>query len=276
MEAAEEKIKKDQLDKDELVGFIGYLDDLLKKAEKADAVVDVVGGIEFSYCPACLSSLLPAKGDGHCVLCGSTIDPEREKSRYLQIRLDLALQLKESRQLLDDRQKDIEQGERVARELRRNYREVTSEYSVKYELAASPLESFVGERYQRLGQIDREISRYEELRAIATQIDVLRQSVARVEGDIQALEVRQKALEASSSRRRSQALTLVSSKAIAMLKADLPRQKEFLAARSVVLNFRDNSILVDGQLNFAESSNVVAKNSAILAILQAALDDQLF
>jgi uncharacterized Zn finger protein (UPF0148 family) len=273
----EDKIKRDQLDKRELIDFIAYLEELLGKAEKADAVAEVVGGIEFSHCPACLNALMPTKGEHLCVVCGNAIDPEREKSRYLQIRLDLALQLKESKQLLSERDKEIDNDEAAAREARRLYREASSEYSVRFELAATPLESYVAERYQRLGQIDREISRYEELRAIASELDDLRAALAVVDRDIETLEARQKALEASSRKRRSQALTAVSDSAVLMLKADLPRQKEFQLAKNVVLNFGDNSILVDGQLNFAESSNVVAKNSAVFALLLAALgDDQFF
>ena len=42
------------------------------------------------------------------------------------------------------------------------------------------------------------------------------------------------------------------------------------------MNFRDNSILVDGDLNFAESSNVIVKNSVILALFAAAAEDKEF
>lgn len=60
------------------------------------------------------------------------------------------------------------------------------------------------------------------------------------------------------------------------LRQDLDRQDEFRHADSVEVNFRDDSILVDGDLNFAESSNVIVKNSAILALFAAATEDEEF
>jgi hypothetical protein len=41
----------------------------------------------------------------------------------------------------------------------------------------------------------------------------------------------------------------------------------------VVLAFSDDAILVDGSANFAESSNVILKNTAILALFSAATLD---
>jgi hypothetical protein len=48
-------------------------------------------------------------------------------------------------------------------------------------------------------------------------------------------------------------------------------------ARQVTLNFGDDLVLVDGEANFAESSNVILKNSAILSLFSAAtLDGEFF
>jgi hypothetical protein len=44
----------------------------------------------------------------------------------------------------------------------------------------------------------------------------------------------------------------------------------------VTVNFGDDAILVDGKLNFAESSNVVLKNTALLSIFSAATLDEEF
>lgn len=154
--------------------------------------------------------------------------------------------------------------------------EKLSEFSERYEISNGPRESFLAERNQRLGQIDRELLELSRLRERASELEELSARKAEVQVSIDKYKDRQKALEAASAKRRRTALTRVSEKAKSFLRQDLDRQDEFRQAKSVEVNFRDNSILTDGDLNFAESSNVIAKNSVILALFSAALEDKNF
>jgi hypothetical protein len=61
-----------------------------------------------------------------------------------------------------------------------------------------------------------------------------------------------------------------------VLRQDLERQAEFRRAENVSLNFGDNSVQVDGELNFAESSNVIVKNATIFSLLLAATQNLSF
>ena len=61
-----------------------------------------------------------------------------------------------------------------------------------------------------------------------------------------------------------------------MLRSDLDRQPEFKSPKLIELNFRDDAMFVDGQMNFAESSNVFLKNTAIFSLFMAAGNDELF
>jgi hypothetical protein len=97
-----------------------------------------------------------------------------------------------------------------------------------------------------------------------------------VQEQIDRLKNRQAALEVASQRRRSQALTRVSETAKGILRQDLDRQDEFRNANSVKVDFGDNTTLVGGELNFAESSNVIVKNAAILSLMLAATEDEEF
>ena len=191
-------------------------------------------------------------------------------------RLDLDIQIRESRQLLDDKESGTSHAKRELRRLRSDYQEQLSEFTVRYEISNGPRESFVAERYQRLGQIDRELTQLSHLRERAGELEDVSARKAAVQAEIDKKKDRQKALEAASARRRRIALTHVSEKAKSFLRQDLDRQDEFRHADSVEVNFRDNSILVDGDLNFAESSNVIVKNSVILALFAAAVEDEEF
>lgn len=272
----EQNLHINELEIADLTSFLEYLEDLAEKLPRAQASSDIVGNIDFTHCPACLAPLSGSQGPDHCVLCGAETDPEHERSRYLQIKMDLDIQIRESRQLLEEKKRSSANIERDLRHLRREYQEQLSEYTVRYEMTTSPRDSFVAERYQRLGRIDRERTELARLRERALEIQALSEEKAALQEQINRLKDRQKALETASEQRRRQALTHVSETAKGILRQDLDRQDEFRNAQSVAVNFGDNSVLVDGELNFAESSNVIVKNAAILSLLLAATQDEKF
>ncbi len=273
---AEQTIQINELEIADLRSFLTYLEELSEKLPKALTSSEIVGKIEFTHCPACLALLSSRDDPDHCILCEAETQPEHERSRYLQIKMDIDIQIRESKQLLSEREGNSNYVAKKLRKLRQTYQDQLSEFSVRFELSTSPRDSFVAERYQRLGQIDREIRELNRLKDRVSTIQSLTEQKAKVQEQISLLKDRQKALETASAIRRKKALTLVSEKAKQYLKDDLDRQDEFKRAQSVEVNFRDNSILVDGELNFAESSNVVVKNSAILALLSAATMDSNF
>jgi uncharacterized Zn finger protein (UPF0148 family) len=272
----EQELQVSDLEAGDLTEFIEYLEELSDKLPKAETASEIVGNIEFTHCPACLKPLMPEKGADHCVVCGAETDPEAERSRYLQIKMDIDIQLRESRQLVDDKTQTSVHLQRDLRRARKEYEAKLSEFTVKYDVSTSPRESFVAERYQRLGQIDGERRELERLRERVIEIEALIVEKEELQNVINRLKARQEALELQSRKRRGVALANVSEHAKSILRQDLERQSEFQTAQHVSVNFGDNSVLVDGDLNFAESSNVIVKNAAILSLLLAALDDKKF
>ncbi|OYQ37008.1 hypothetical protein CHU93_00710 [Sandarakinorhabdus cyanobacteriorum] len=57
---------------------------------------------------------------------------------------------------------------------------------------------------------------------------------------------------------------------------DNNHQPEFENAQTVSVSFTDDAMIVDGDMNFAESSNVVLKNACVLSLLLAAGNDPKF
>ena len=274
--SSEERAHVIELEVADLQKFLEYLSELYDKVGRAEGSSDIVGSIDFTHCPACLRALTDDHGDHHCVLCGAPTDPEQERSRYLQIKTDLEIQLRESRQLLEEKTSDLNHLGKNIRAFKRAYQELLSDYAVRFQYSTSPRESFVAQRFQRLGQIDRERSELDRLRERATEIELLSAEKAELQSRVERLSDRLKSLEAASQLRRSQALTRVSEQAKNLLRRDLDRQVEFRNPQTVDVNFGDNSVLVDGELNFAESSNVIVKNSAISSLLFAACADGAF
>jgi hypothetical protein len=272
----EQRSQVNQLEINDLQRFLEYLEELSQKLPRAQASSDIIGNIEFTHCPACLTVLAGDKGVEHCVICGAKTDPEQERSRYLQIKTDLDIQVRESRQLLEEKEQAALQIDRGLRATRRDYQDKLSEFTVKYDVSTSPRESFVAQRHQRIGQIDREGAELSRLRERVLEIEKISAEKAQLQEQITRLKDRHSALQLAGRSRKAQALSLVSQIARNILRQDLERQAEFRSAGSVSINFADNSVQVDGELNFAESSNVIVKNTTILSLLLAATEDEKF
>ena len=101
----EETLHVNELEAADLGSFIEYLEELSEKLPRAQAAADVIGNIEFSHCPACLAELNANADPSHCVVCGAETDPQQARARYLQIKLDIDIQSRESRQLLEDKRR---------------------------------------------------------------------------------------------------------------------------------------------------------------------------
>lgn len=269
-------INRNELELSELEEFLQYLGDLLQKVGLAEKTFRAIGGIEFTHCPACLTDL-PVTSDAHkCNVCGAPTNPDEDKARYNQVRLDLEIQTRESKQLVEEKSVSQNRSKAELRRLNKNYAQELSEFSINYDVSTSPREAFLAARNQRLGQIDREIEYFVRALEIAEQIQRLSARKAELQGEIQKLKDRREALTAQAGKRRSKALTEISDIAAGLLKRDLDRQAEFKAAQQVTLNFRDDAIFVDGKMNFAESSNVFLKNAAIFGMFLAAGRDAQF
>ena len=260
----------------EIGEFVDFLGELKEKVGFAEATFDSIGSIEFTHCPACGQELDADTPKAHCVVCKAPIDLEKEGARYNQIRLDLEIQARESRQLIGQKQDERRATQSELRRLRREHEKGFSEFDLRYAGANGPREAFLASRISRLGHIEAEIEFLQKSLDLAVQIAELLEARIALAARIESLRAREEALRSEAEKRRPKALSLVSEFAASILRADLDRQAEFSGAGSVAVDFRSDSISVDGSVNFAESSNVFLKNSAVLGLLLAAGTDDEF
>ena len=170
---------------------------------------------------------------------------------------------------LDNMQADL-------RSTRREYSAALTDFSGRYDIANSPRESFLAERNKLVGKLEHELSFLEELRATLGRIDQLSKERAGLNDQIDQLEARLRSLQAKSTARTRKAMSSVSAIGRQLLKRDLRREDSFENPELFAVSFGDDAMLVDGKMNFAESSNVVLKNTAILSLFLAACYDQDF
>lgn len=254
----------------EIEQFSKHLTDQLAALNAAENMSDRLGTIEFQYCPACLKPLEVGVDEKRCILCCQEIDEERSKSKYLDLKIDNELQIRESRQLLSSKKSQLSEIERGLRGKRREYALAVADFSARYDVSNSPRESFLAERNKLVGALDQELEYLEELRATVDSIDQLSKQRAMLNDEIDKIESQLKSITAKNTARYRKSMELVSAIGCQILKQDLEREDTFENPESLLLNFGDDAMLVDGKMNFAESSNVILKNTAILSLFLAA------
>ena len=260
----------------EIGEFVGFLGELKEKVGFAEATFNSIGSIEFTHCPACGQGLTANTPELHCVVCKSPIDIEKEGARYNQIRLDLEIQARECRQLIGQKRDERRATQRDLLRLSREHEKGLSAFGLRYVGANGPREAFLASRISRLGHIEAEIEFLQKSLDLAVQIAELLETRIALAARIESLIAREEVLRGESEKRRPKALSLVSQFAASILRSDLDRQAEFSGAGSVSVDFRSDSVSVDGSVNFAESSNVFLKNAAVLGLLLAAGTDEEF
>jgi hypothetical protein len=272
----EESIEKLELESSDLDTFVDYLEQTMEKVNASSSIAGVLGSIDFAYCPACLEPLEGQGGMSHCVLCSKPVDPEREGARYLEIKLDISLQLRESRQILEAKEAARQKDGAELKSTRHKLRSRSQEFRSAFELAGSPRDAKLAELNNRIGQIGQEITYLGSIRELAERVAKLIAERDAANAEVDRLDAVIRNLYHATSGRIVQAMGLVNTNAKSLLKQDLKRQEEFAEPGMVTIDFADDAVLVDGKMNFAESSNVVLKNAAILALLGAAADDDKF
>ena len=262
---------------EEINEFIEYLDELKEKVTFAEATSNFIGSIEFTHCPACGEQLEATNTNlTNCIVCKQPIDQETNSTKFNLIFLDLDLQTRESRQLIEQKKSERRTVLSKLRTLRHEHEKVLSSFNLRFSTSNGPQDAFLRPRIKRLGQIETKLEFLLKDRERAEQFADLSKMKIACEQRIKRIREKETVLRALSEKRRSKAHSQTSESICSILRSDLPRQDEFVSAARVEIDFRNDSVSLDGQSNFAESSNVILKNATVFAFLLAAANDQEF
>ncbi len=272
----EDEVEQIDLELSDLDIFVDYLEETLRKIDATSQLASSIGTLEFTHCPNCLKLLAGPVDGEHCIVCTKPFESGKQEARYLEIQIDTSLQLRESRQLVTAKSEQALSKNSELRRLRSDLRRARSEFVGQYELAGSPSQARIAQLHNRLGQIGELIKQAIGRRDVAERYTRLISERDKADTSFQELSARAETLSEQGDARRRRALGQISQSARGILHSDLPRQAEFQKAASVFLDFGDDAVTVDGGMNFAESSNVVLKNAALLALIGAASRDTAF
>ncbi|NKF23613.1 AAA family ATPase [Solimonas sp. C16B3] len=272
----ERTIVDDEYELREIEAFKKYLVDLSEKLKIAEKASEVIGSIKITHCPSCGKPVQSSENPNECDLCKSPRDLVQEKSRYGRIRFDIDAQIRETTQLEEHKIAGVADAKRKLRYLNREHETELAEFVMKYSGANGPREAYLASKNSAIGKTDTELKYLTRDLDAVLEVDRLRSRRTELDAEVQSLKNRAEALNKASQKRRNVALGRVSEIAVSLLHADMDRQEEFTAAAKVEFAFANDAMSVDGKVNFAESSNVFLKNSAILSLLLAAGVDREF
>lgn len=253
--------------------FIESLRNKLDQISDSVLTKQSLGELSLTLCPQCLTPLQPSEQEGVCSLCHQPIGPDANKTYASRIQQEIKMQIAESEKIIEAKESrsrifksELSAKVASAEELQRDIN-LASRNSKP--TGQEQLESL----FERRGSLKQEMLFLKRQKQIAERYEKLGEDVAEIVKSLEVIRSRIETLESQQSNKRERAMRMIKDVTVSILNNDLPRQKEFQDARSedVDINFKANSIALDGQFNYSASSNVYLKNAARFAIFLSSL-----
>lgn len=254
--------------------FIHELKNKLLCMDDSMMVSEVISSIDYKSCPACFSDLSgQVRKKNECSLCGSEFHEDSPRVNIHKMRNEIQLQVKESSTLLEGKREELsillgetQRLKKDVRSLERRYKDVSTDMATSHQ-------KVLQQYYREIGYLDRSIEDLfknkdiiDQIKTIATTRDQLNLKINELR-DIIAI----KSLE--QKKQRHEIADKLSDEIVKILKQDLDRQDHFSEAEYVIFDFGSNSISVNGESTFSESSTVYLKNAFLLAMLSVSAQD---
>lgn len=259
--------------------FVGELERRLSALEDSQATRKYLGAIKFNFCPCCLAAVVEKaepNGTPFCQLCKSASVETPADSQILRMRNELALQRKESARLLAEREAKLQEQTRVLPVLARELKQLEDQYRTATREWTSPVEREIDAANLRLGELKQKLVQIAEYQKLAGVIEDLQSKRVILETRKRELQDKILFLQNKDESVKAEARRSVANELVNLLRADLPRQEEFISAAAVDWSFGDNRVIVNGNTQFSESSMVILKHCFHLALLAASTRHEFF
>lgn len=258
--------------------FISHLDQALDEFNDAAAAFFSLGQIAFEYCPSCFSPTKEGVDIKHCHLCGSEVVAEESDSKALAVRLDIEMQLKESKALQEDREATLRALKSQLRVERIRYRKAASSYDLARRSAADGREVLLSELSRKIGFMDSELEVLQKRMELANEIERLSGIKEELNAKISGLRDAIEAIKGVQNKRKQIAYTAVSENAKRVLGQDLPEHNDFGEVNKISFSFSEDWVAINDDKNVSRSASgiVVLKNGFLLGMLISSLQDRQF
>jgi len=230
--------------------------------------------IEFplEYCPECLSDLQPIEDPDICKLCHQPLS-NGGITQARKIEQELEFQLKESRQLLSQKESNLNDLRTSYNAERILYQQLQSQVNYALQDIKSTREEAIDTLFTDKGFIEGEILQYRTLLEKSEAYQILKNQEQKLTTEIERLQVKITTLIRSQERFMLETNQAIEKEGLFLLNNDLKRQAEFFQAKEFHIDYKTNiAFISDKGAKYSASSNFYIKASARFAIFLASLN----
>jgi hypothetical protein len=275
----EDRVSTLEYEIEDSAAFIGHLEKTLEDFDDAATTFFALGQVRFEFCPACFAPVISeGKDPANCHLCGEAHVVSSDDTKSLAVRLDIEMQLRESRVLQGERTDTLETQKTALRRAQKVLREVSEAYELSRRGHATEREKLVADISRKIGYIDSETKILQDRLTLAGEIAKLSAEKERLNGIISRLKDEIAAIIQGQLARKRVAYTLISDRARGILDQDLAEHADFGEVKFISFSFADDWIAINDDKNHSRSASgmVVLKNSFHFGLFLAALQDATF
>lgn len=252
--------------------FIDSLVHKRKSLKNSISTREYLGSYPLDYCPECLSKLEPVEGEA-CRLCKHPTDDSFGVSQARRMEQEITFQIRESEKLMKIRYDKLSKMSNTYNSEKIKLKQIQE----KVNFALSDVTSIRDERIDSLlirkGEVEGEANQFRTFLEAADKYNSLTTERENAESNIKFLSDSIQYKENLQKNRKDEVKTFVESFALNFLKKDFEREEEFKNARSLDINYYDNSVYVNGDVrNFSASSNFYLKVASRFSIFFSSLE----
>jgi len=256
--------------------YIRTLEEKLSHIEDSTEVASEVEEVRFTQCPSCFAEVARSETTTGCHLCKEPFDEERLRGRMLRQLASIRKQLRQSRELQEERSREIRLLDSRRHVLREQWVRAASQVRALQSRPTSAGQDQLRRLYEEVGRLQQEKKELAKHADLVQKVERLISEKAAISEEIAKIDNTNEQLLAAEQDRLLKSASIIASETMWFLHQDLPRQDTFQEASSVNFSFEKDRISVNGVQYFSASSKVYLKNSFLAGFLFAATKMQSF
>jgi predicted nucleic acid-binding Zn-ribbon protein len=256
-----------------------FIEELSRRSvavEESLQMRDALGSVEVQVCPNCLQKLNLQHDPNDCRLCGQPWPKDLADGQRLRMQQELALQIRESSKLLEDKRHHLTELKREIPSLRSEAKKAYARFSESLSKTKTKRDSELDQLFEKRGSLENDLTYLLRFQKSAATFAQLKDASTKQAAEIRELQMAIEMKKRELAGRGAAGFQAISKVAAEFLRADIPSEELFEEAKEVTVDFSKNTFAVDGLNQFSASSMTLLKNSVHFAFLFASLELEFF
>ena len=256
--------------------FISTLEKRLNDLNYSLLTRKILGELPLTHCPQCLSPLDNHVEEGHCFLCKQPLAEEAERANAKRLLQEMELQVKESKSLLEDKDRKYVDFSGELPVLTEKARVLQKQLDTSIEASQTTRDARIDDLLIAKGGVEKKIEFLTQQIKAVEMLELLKKELAELASLIERLRLEILQKEEMQKQKFQKALLKIREYTLFILKNDLDRQEEFRTGKIVEVNFHKDTYSLDEGNNFSASSKIYFKNAVLFSIFFSSLELEFF